>query len=73
MVKIMSNIYLLQREEDKDGKSVYFHSVGPGGSKRRCFKRDMALSFESVLMASHYKSSKNLNNYSIVKYEENSS
>lgn len=73
MVKIMSNTYLLQREEDKDGKSVYFHSLGSDGRKRRCFKKDMAISFESVLMASHYKSTKNLNNYSIVKYEENSS
>lgn len=73
MVKIMSNTYLLQREEDKDGHSVYLHDVHGDGTRRRCLKKDMALSFDSVLMASHYKDVHQLDNYNVVKYEENSS
>jgi len=70
MVKIMSDTYLLKRDKDREGKSVYFHSIDSDGNKRRCFKKDMALAFEHVLIASHYKSTNNLNNYSIVKYEQ---
>jgi hypothetical protein len=73
MVKIMSNTYFLQREEDKDGYNVYLHDIHGDGTRRRCLKKDIALSFDSVLMASHYKDVYQLDNYKVVKHEENSS